>query len=630
MSLTVGQVATAANGTGTTLTTSAIVTTAGSGVLIGIHLYNAGGVTFSSLTSSTGESLTQVGTELVSSNFDTSRLYYLPNTAGNANHTFTLTCSASTYKNIYVVEVDTTNGAGLLLDQQARQNDDATPFVSPNITTTIANTILYGMSATESNDNPTTHTAGNSFTIQGQVTNGSTLTPGAHATRLVTATGTYQTSWTMTGIIYGTSQWIASFSEAAASSVSVTPGTATLTLATFIPTILTPFLATALTASLALASFAPTVTVSNNQLIVPTTASLAVSTFAPTVSTTANQSVTPTTALLTTATFAPTVSVSNHQLVTPTTASLSLASFAPTVTASDHQTVTPTTAALTLTTFAPTVTTTANQTVTPDTAALTLSLFAPTVTTSGNQSVTPTTVALTLATFAPTVTASGNQSVTPTTAALTTATFAPTVTTTAHQLVTPSTASLNTATFAPTVAVTDHQTVTPTTAALTLTTFAPTVTVTAPQTVTPATAALVTALFAPTVTVSNLTPATPVASPGGGGGIDWQRGPSKKRRYREKELFDELVHTMRDLLHPPVPVVARMDTPPALVVAHDVDIEDTYAKLAAIAAEHDEFQARLDEMTRALRAYQETQTRLRERLVRQDEEDAILLMMEMI
>lgn len=125
-------------------------------------------------------------------------------------------------------------------------------------------------------------------------------------------------------------------------------------------------------------------------------------------------------------------------------------------------------------------------------------------------------------------------------------------------------------------------------------------------------------------------PSIPVASPGGGGGIDWQRGPSKKRRYREKELFDELVHTMRDLLHPPVPVVVRMETSPALVVAHDVDIEETYAKLAAIAAEHDEFQARLDEITRALSAYQETQTRLRERLVRQDEEDAILLMMEMI
>lgn len=216
MALTVGQVTTAANGTGTTLTTSAIATTGGSGVLIGLHWYNAGGVTFTSLTSSTSESVTQVGTELLSSNFATSRLYYLPNTAGNANHTFTLTCSVSTYKNLYVVEVDTTNGAGVLLDQQARQNDDATPFVSPNITTTIANEILYGMSVSESNSNPVTHTAGNSFVKQGEVTDGTTSIPGAHATRIVTATGTYQTSWTMTGSIFGTSQWIASFSEAAA------------------------------------------------------------------------------------------------------------------------------------------------------------------------------------------------------------------------------------------------------------------------------------------------------------------------------------------------------------------------------------------------------------------------------
>lgn len=185
--------------------------------------------------------------------------------------------------------------------------------------------------------------------------------------------------------------------------------------------------------------------------VTPTTASLTTATFAPTVTASDHKTATPSTASLTLATFAPTVAVSDNQTVTPSTATLTLATFAPTVTATDHKTVTPSTASLTLTAFAPTVTTTANVTVTPATAELVLTSFAPTVSTSDATAVTPGTASLTLTTYAPTVSTTAHQTVTPTTASLSMTAFAPDVVISDHKVVTPGTASLALTVFAPAV-----------------------------------------------------------------------------------------------------------------------------------------------------------------------------------
>lgn len=138
--------------------------------------------------------------------------------------------------------------------------------------------------------------------------------------------------------VYGTAlseaRLLAHHEAGTASNVTVTPTTASLTLATF----------------------APTVTATANQTVTPGTASLTLATFAPTVTTTAHKTVTPDAASLSLTTFAPTVTTTGNQVVTPSPASLSLTAFAPTVVASDHKVVTPTTATLALTGFAPTVT----------------------------------------------------------------------------------------------------------------------------------------------------------------------------------------------------------------------------------------------------------------------------------
>jgi hypothetical protein len=107
------------------------------------------------------------------------------------------------------------------------------------------------------------------------------------------------------------------------------------------------------TASLTLTTFAPTVTVTANQNVTPGPATLTLTTFAPTVSTPRN--VIPGTAALTLTTFAPTVSTGNNIEVIPGSASLTLQTFAPTVQAGNNIEVIPGTASLTLTTFAPTV-----------------------------------------------------------------------------------------------------------------------------------------------------------------------------------------------------------------------------------------------------------------------------------
>lgn len=204
--------------------------------------------------------------------------------------------------------------------------------------------------------------------------------------------------------------------------------------------------------------------------VTPGIATLTLATFAPTATASDHKLVTPGLATLTTATFAPTVTASDHQIVTPGVASLVTATFAPTISVSDNKSVTPDIATLTTATFAPTVTVAvAGVTVTPDTATLMLATFAPTVLTP--VLVTPATATLTLSTFAPAVTTP--VTVTPGTASLVTSTFAPTVTT--PSLVVPATAALSLSTFAPTVTATVHVTVTPDPAALVLSAFAPTV-----------------------------------------------------------------------------------------------------------------------------------------------------------
>jgi hypothetical protein len=137
-------------------------------------------------------------------------------------------------------------------------------------------------------------------------------------------------------------------------------------------------------------------------VVTPDSASLSLATFAPTVTASENQSVTPSTAALTLTTFAPDVLATANRVVTPGSATLSLNSFAPTASTSDELVVVPGTAILNLTKSpAPDVLITDNVLVTPGLATLILAAFEPSVLTDSNVVVTPATATLALTTFRP-------------------------------------------------------------------------------------------------------------------------------------------------------------------------------------------------------------------------------------
>jgi hypothetical protein len=245
-----------------------------------------------------------------------------------------------------------------------------------------------------------------------------------------------------------------------------------------------------------------TYTPPTNTTVTPGVASLTTATFAPTVTATANQTVTPGVASLATATFAATVTATAHQTVIPPVLALALATFAPTVTVeAAGVTVTPTTASLALSAFAPTVAVSDNKSVMPGIATLALSTFAPNVTATDHKTVTPSVAAISLAAFVPTVTATAHQTVIPGTASLSLTGFAPTVTGGAGLTVTPAAATLALSAFAPSVSLTDNQLVTPEAASLTLAAFA--ATILTPRSVTPGMAALSLTGFAPSIAIGS-------------------------------------------------------------------------------------------------------------------------------
>lgn len=205
----------------TSITTGAISTTTGSGVVVLVGWNVNSGQTFTSITDSVGNAApTQIGTELSNSNLS-SRLYYFPNITGNASHTFTFTVSASATLSMWVVEVTASALAGITLDQSNSGTDTVSSYDSPSITTTTANEFLFGGSVELSTTftNTIVHTVGNSFTLADEITDAGNYWTGYSSSRVVNATGTYNTSWTNSGTatVSVSENWIASFTENAGS-----------------------------------------------------------------------------------------------------------------------------------------------------------------------------------------------------------------------------------------------------------------------------------------------------------------------------------------------------------------------------------------------------------------------------
>ncbi len=194
------------------------------------------------------------------------------------------------------------------------------------------------------------------------------------------------------GIAFGVQEPIVIQPADASADVTVVPGTASLTIATFAPVLQT----TVITgdASLSIATFSP---VLRQDVVVPT-ASLTLTTFEPTIDISSGDvTVTPETSDLAITTYAPVIDISSGDVTAiPDTATLTVSMFASVL---RHDVGVPTTN-LTTTRYQPSLGTT----VTPPPIELGITSYAPDVSSgsSSDVTVTPTTAELVLMTFAPT------------------------------------------------------------------------------------------------------------------------------------------------------------------------------------------------------------------------------------
>lgn len=199
---------------GTTVVATIIGTVAAGSTLVAFHARDNGSAFTSMATSmSAPGAWTQIGTELADATAgNATRGYYLENVGGGTNPTVTLTKGSGAFATLLVVEL-TGMELSSVLDQQNRVLDTATAFDSPSVTTLFANEVAVGFSAAD-DVSANVYAAGNSFSIQQQFSNGAVNWTCALATRVLTSTGSYNTTFTRTGATRVHS-WIATFRETA-------------------------------------------------------------------------------------------------------------------------------------------------------------------------------------------------------------------------------------------------------------------------------------------------------------------------------------------------------------------------------------------------------------------------------
>lgn len=199
------------------VTTAGVTTQATGSILVVGAIWET--AAFTSITDSKSNSYTQIGTEQTIGGFK-ARLYYVENATGGSSHTFTLTTGGG---NIFgtVLALEVIGGAtASSLDQSNQQTDSASPFTSPSITTTNANDILVSACMSDGIANPMDFAESTGFTVNITRNSGASFYPMALGTRIVSSTGSYNSSWT-TASGANAAVFIASFKELAGAGAAV-------------------------------------------------------------------------------------------------------------------------------------------------------------------------------------------------------------------------------------------------------------------------------------------------------------------------------------------------------------------------------------------------------------------------
>lgn len=221
MAIAVGATSKGRNASATSVASAGVATQAtGSTFVVGVIW--ATGASFTSFVDNKSNTYTQIGVdrEVTAADGTHCRWYRCENGAGGAGHTATLTISAAVALSVFFLEI--TGAATASFDQQNSQTDAASPFTSASITTTQAAEMLVSYIVGNSGSNPATNAESTGFTIQAgaEETNGASFWTGCIATRIVAATGTYNSSFTETGST-SAAVFIASFKESLAVSMPI-------------------------------------------------------------------------------------------------------------------------------------------------------------------------------------------------------------------------------------------------------------------------------------------------------------------------------------------------------------------------------------------------------------------------
>lgn len=188
MALSVGVSAVASHAS--SATTSAVTTTANSGIEI---IVTATGTTAPTVSDSKGCTWTQIGSRVEVASYPGS-IWHFKNEGGTRGSSHTFTAAAGDVS-ILVQEV---LGDSPVVDVSNEGVDNGTsPWDSPTLTPTVPDFLLVAGIGTNSAGSTETYTAGNSFTRQQQVQNGSLYWTCAVGTRVVAGgSGSYNSSWT--------------------------------------------------------------------------------------------------------------------------------------------------------------------------------------------------------------------------------------------------------------------------------------------------------------------------------------------------------------------------------------------------------------------------------------------------
>lgn len=192
------------------IATASLSTTAGSTVLLGVSYTTFGGGFESVSGSADATGWTQVGTTQTVTGLGESRLYYKPNITGGSQ-TFTLDVVGD-FATICAVEI---LGAGASsLDTGSATADAAEPYTGTALSTTAANTVLvafFGRAEGGVGDANAAESTG--FALQDEAPNCSALMCADIWTRIVSPSGSYNTSSTDDGTDAGSTVHLAAIKD---------------------------------------------------------------------------------------------------------------------------------------------------------------------------------------------------------------------------------------------------------------------------------------------------------------------------------------------------------------------------------------------------------------------------------